>query len=73
MLPKEILFQTLRHETADQTAWVPFAGIHAGKLLGYDATEVLTDADKLFASLLGRKRLTREQLRRLRAMIEEDE
>ena len=30
-------------------------------------------ADKLFASLLGRKRLTREQLRRLRAMIEEDE
>lgn len=52
MLPKEILFQTLRHETAGQTAWVPFAGIHAGKLLGYDATEVLTDADKLFASLM---------------------
>ena len=25
MLPKEILFQTLRHETAGQTAWVPFA------------------------------------------------
>ena len=30
-------------------------------------------ADKLFASLLGRKRLTPEQLQRLRAMIEEDE
>ena len=30
-------------------------------------------ADKLFASLLGRKRLTPEQLKRLRAMIEEDE
>lgn len=30
-------------------------------------------ADKLFAFLLGRKRLTQEQLRRLRAMIEEDE
>lgn len=52
MLPKEILFQTLRHEVTEQVAWVPFAGVHAGKLLGYDATEVLTDADKLFASLM---------------------
>lgn len=52
MLPKEILFQTLRHEATDQVAWVPFAGVHAGKLLGYNATELLTDPDKLFASLL---------------------
>ncbi len=52
MLPKEILFQTLRHEATEQVAWIPFAGVHAGKLLGYDATEVLTDADKLFDSLM---------------------
>ena len=30
-------------------------------------------ADKLFASLLGRKRLNQKQIERLRAMIEEDE
>lgn len=30
-------------------------------------------ADKLFASLLGRKRLDQKQIERLRAMIEEDE
>ena len=57
MLPKEILFKTLRHEPTDQVAWVPFAGVHAGKLTGYDATEVLTDADKLFESLMEVNRL----------------
>lgn len=52
MNAKEILFQTLRHEQPDGVAWVPFAGVHAGKLLGYDAEEVLKDGDKLFASLM---------------------
>lgn len=52
MTSKEILFATLRHEKTDVTPWVPFAGVHAGKLAGYDATEVLTDPDKLFASLM---------------------
>lgn len=50
--PKELLFSTLRHETTDSVPWVPFAGVHAGKLCGYDATEVLTDGDKLFQSLM---------------------
>ncbi len=57
MQPKEILLRTLRHEPVEQVAWVPFAGVHAGKLTGYDATEVLTDGDKLFASLLEVNRL----------------
>ena len=52
MQPKDILFAALRHETTDQTPWVPFAGVHAGKLKGYTATEVLTDGDKLFDSLV---------------------
>lgn len=52
MNPKEILFKTLRNEPTDQVAWVPFAGVHAGKLVGYDATEVLSEGDKLFASLI---------------------
>lgn len=57
MNPKEILFATLRHEKTDVTPWVPFAGVHAGKLAGYDATEVLTDADKLYESLMAVNRL----------------
>lgn len=49
---KELLLRTLRHEKVDAVPWVPFAGVHAGKLKGYDATEVLIDGEKLFQSLL---------------------
>lgn len=49
---KELIFQTLRHEKAERVAWVPFAGVHAGKLLGYTAEELLKEEDKLFPSLL---------------------
>lgn len=52
MNPKELLFATLRHEETPTTPWVPFAGVHAGKLTGFDATEVLTDENKLFDSLM---------------------
>ena len=55
--PKEILFATLRHEETDALPWVPFAGVHAGKLVGYHATEVLSEADKLFESLMAVNRL----------------
>ncbi|HYO87331.1 MAG TPA: uroporphyrinogen decarboxylase family protein [Candidatus Limnocylindrales bacterium] len=49
---KELLLATLRHEPVDTVPWVPFAGVHAGKLKGYSAEEVLKDADKLFAALM---------------------
>ncbi len=49
---KELLFKVFRHEKVDRPPWVPFAGVHAGKLKGYNAEEVLKDPDKLFASLL---------------------
>ncbi|HAX51048.1 uroporphyrinogen decarboxylase [Muricomes intestini] len=52
MTPKEILIQTLKHQETEQVAWVPFAGVHAGRLLGYTATEVLQDEEKLFQSLM---------------------
>ena len=32
---KELIFQTLRHEKVDEIPWVPFAGVHVGKLKGY--------------------------------------
>ncbi len=52
MTPKEILFKTLRHEETERAAWIPFAGVHAGKLVGYNAEEVLKDGDKLFEALV---------------------
>jgi uroporphyrinogen decarboxylase len=55
--PKELLFATLRHEKTGAVPWVPFAGVHAGKLTGYDAKEVLTDEDKLFEALMAVNRM----------------
>ncbi len=54
---KDLVIKTLRHETVEQVPWVPFAGVHAGKLKGYTAEEVLTDGDKLFESLMEVHRL----------------
>lgn len=56
-MSKELIFQTLKHEDIKTVPWVPFVGVHAGKLLGYDATEMLTDGDKLFAGLMEAYRL----------------
>jgi uroporphyrinogen decarboxylase len=49
---KELIFAALSHQPVDTVPWVPFAGVHAGKLKGYDAREVLGDGEKLLASLL---------------------
>ena len=57
MSPKEILFSVLRHEKTDVIPWVPFAGVHAGNLVGYTAEEVLKDEEKLFEALLAVNRL----------------
>lgn len=46
MQPKDLVLATLRHEKTEQVPWVPFAGVHAGLLLGYDAEEVLTDGNQ---------------------------
>ncbi len=57
MTPKELIFSALRHEITDRAPWVPFAGVHAGKLIGADATEVLTNEDTLVKALLEVNRL----------------
>jgi len=49
---KSFLFSTLNHEKTQAVPWVPFAGVHAGKLRGYSAMDLLTDGDKLFESLV---------------------
>lgn len=52
MTPKETLIKVLHHEKTEQIPWVPFAGVHAGKLVGYNAEEVLKNEDKLFEALM---------------------
>lgn len=50
---RELVLKVLRHEeTNGQVPWVPFAGVHAGRLKGYTAEEVLKEGDKLYESLM---------------------
>ncbi len=49
---KERLFRALKGEDVEQLPWVPFAGIHAGKIKSIPADELLKDEDKLFECLL---------------------
>ena len=52
MTPKELLFATLEHKPTPRPAWVPFAGAHAARLLGYTAAEFLQNEDKMVQCLL---------------------
>ena len=54
---KERIVKLLKKESIDRVPWVPFAGVHAGKLKGYTAREVLQDKDKLVESLLEVKKI----------------
>jgi uroporphyrinogen decarboxylase len=49
---KQRIYTALNHQTPDAVPWVPFAGVHAGQLKGYTASEVLTDSNKLLECLL---------------------
>ena len=51
------LHKVHRHEKVDRIPWVPYAGIHAGKLTGYTAIEVLKDEEKLFESIMETNRV----------------
>lgn len=50
-MSKELIFKALRHEPLTDVPWIPFAGVHAGKLKGFTAEEMLRDADKIVESL----------------------
>ncbi len=54
---KELVIDILNHKEVPRPAWVPYAGIHAGKTKGYSAIEVLQDEDKLLESLIEVNRL----------------
>lgn len=49
---KKQMFKVLRHEEVSRPAWVPLAGVHAGKLKNYTAKEAYQDEEKLYESLL---------------------
>ncbi|QZY54205.1 uroporphyrinogen decarboxylase family protein [Crassaminicella profunda] len=57
MTGKERIIKLLKKEKVDKVPWVPFAGVHAGKLKGYTAKEILQDKDKLVEALLEVKKL----------------
>jgi uroporphyrinogen decarboxylase len=51
MTGKERILNTFNHKPVDTVPWVPFAGVHAGKLIGETARTVFTDAEVLKRSL----------------------
>ncbi|MCE5255867.1 MAG: uroporphyrinogen decarboxylase family protein [Spirochaetaceae bacterium] len=57
MTGKQRVVAAFSGKPTDRTVWVPFAGVHAGKLKGYNAYQVLTDIEALVSSLLEANRL----------------
>lgn len=51
MSGKELLLKALRNEMTPRPAWVPFVGVHGGKIIGETATNYLKSADLLVAGL----------------------
>lgn len=56
---KRLIEALFNREAGAGPAWVPFAGVHAGKLIGVSARQVLTDGDALFRALVEVHRLYR--------------
>ncbi len=52
MTPKQLLFDCLDNKAIERSPWVPFAGVHAGKLIGANATKVLQDEDTLVNAVM---------------------
>ena len=55
----ELIKAVFEHKETPRAPWVPFAGVHAGKLIGVGAKEILTDVDLLVKALLEVNRLYR--------------
>ncbi|HLV09057.1 MAG TPA: uroporphyrinogen decarboxylase family protein [Halanaerobiales bacterium] len=54
---KERIHRILRKKKTDKIPWVPFAGVHAGKLIGASAREVLQDEEILLEAVLEANKL----------------
>jgi uroporphyrinogen decarboxylase len=51
MTGKEILFKAIINEETSRPAWVPFVGVHGGKLIGEKASEYLQSAQLMVKGL----------------------
>ena len=54
---KKLIFDVLNHQETAGIPWVPFSGVHVGKLKNYHADTVLQDGEKLLECLLEANRL----------------
>jgi uroporphyrinogen decarboxylase len=52
MTGREIILKALRNETTPRPAWIPFVGVHGGKLIGETASAYLQSGDLLLKGLL---------------------
>lgn len=57
MTGRERVLSTIEGKTTDKLPWVPFTGVHAGKLVGHGAKQVSTDVDALVEAALEVNRL----------------
>ncbi len=48
MTGKELIIKAMRLKKTERTPWVPFVGVHGGKLLGLDAETYLKSGDHIF-------------------------
>ena len=48
---RELLLKALKNEITARPAWVPFVGVHGGKITGVSASEYLKSADLIVAGL----------------------
>jgi len=48
---RELLLKALRNESTPRPAWVPFVGVHGGKLIGKTAREYLQSSDLIVQGL----------------------
>jgi len=55
---KERILKTLRHESVDARPGCLLRGVHAGSLIGKNATEMLSDGQNLFNGLMQVKNST---------------
>ena len=56
---KELILAAMRNEKTPRPAWLPFVGVHGGKLIGKSATEYLQSADCIVEGLAKARELYR--------------
>ena len=48
---RELVIAAMKREPVERTPWVPFVGVHGGKLIGVNATDYLKSANNMLAGM----------------------